>query len=277
MGLLKSSMLFSAGTVLSRFSGLARDMILAASFGSSVFMDAFFVAYRIPNLFREMLAEGALGGAFTKVYVDLNEKSKSEASQFLVDALFLVFVMATLICLLGILAAPWIVDLMTMLGGSSISPDLAVQATGLTRVLFPFLGIMMVGSVAMGALHQWGRFFLSAFAPVNFNIGYIIGIVALGPALEAQFGKTIHFLQTSSLVTGVACGVLLGGSLQVGFYMIGLWKKALKNNLTKPSFSLNPNTKRFLKIMLPAAFAASTGPINLVVNTNFATSPKKDR
>lgn len=272
MGLLKSSMWFSLGTVLSRLSGLARDMILASAFGSSVFMDAFFVAYRIPNLFREMLAEGALAGAFTKVYVALNEKDKNEASQFLVDALLLIFLAGSVICLLGIVMAPWIVELMTMLRGAAESEALVVQATGLTRILFPFLGVMMMGSVAMGALHQWGRFFLSAFAPVNFNIGYIIGIVAIGPSLEAMFGRTIDFLQTDSLVTGVALGVLLGGIAQVAFYYYGLWDRALKNLKNRPQIRLNDNTRRFLKIMMPAALAASTGPINLVVNTNFATS-----
>ena len=136
MSLAKSTSWFALGTLLSRFSGLARDAIVAGVFGATAALDAFFVAFRIPNLLRDMLAEGALSGAFTKVYSGLYESDRQAARQLLADALRFAFIAAVLVCGLGILFAEQLVDLMTIImQRSSDQTEFRLLATDLTKTV----------------------------------------------------------------------------------------------------------------------------------------------
>ena len=190
--LTKSSLLFAAGTFLSRVTGLLRDIIVTAFFGAGIMLDAFLIAFRIPNLFREMLAEGALANAFTKVFAELFESDPKRAKQFFADTLLLVTLVGMIISVTGILLAPSFVNLMTSF--SEPDPQLVENATHFTRILFPFLAIMMVGAIFAGALHQYGRFFSSAIAPIGFNMGYIFGATVLAAwfaGLPFHFGEKV--------------------------------------------------------------------------------------
>jgi len=274
MSLAKNSLLFTAGTFISRISGLVRDMVLAAVFGSSNLLEAFFVANRIPNLFREMLAEGALGGAFTKVYTSVASEDTERARRLLFDMLRISTCTLVLISLVGFLLAPYLVELFTLYSDNSGRPETFFTYTvGLTRVLFPFLGVAIMSSVAMGVLYERGRFFISALAPIFLNVGYIFGALVLGGYLTEFAPNWTETHIADPKVVGLAVGVLLGGigHFLAQFYFV--WKDLIKGetwDFSKQWFS--PDVKNVIRIMMPAAIAASSGPINLLVVTNFATS-----
>ncbi|MBF0440512.1 MAG: murein biosynthesis integral membrane protein MurJ [Oligoflexales bacterium] len=274
MSVVKSSLLFSMGTLISRISGLIRDQVVLAVFGASIYLDAFYVAYRIPNLLREMVAEGAMGSAFTKVYSSLFEEDRERAKKLLWDSLYFTFLLSLCICGIGILLAPYLVRAMTLAKPAGMLREVFLSnTTGLTRLLFPYLGMTIVGSIVMGALHQSGRFFLSAIAPIVFNIGNIIGALFFSELLEKYHPEWVQDLIGDPKITGLAIGVLVGG---IGHFFLQLWGiwSSVFNDIEWKVFNIpwSEDLKKVLIIMIPAAVAASSGPINVLINTNFATS-----
>ncbi len=274
MSVARNSLLFTLGTFFSRVSGLVRDMVLAAVFGSSNLLEAFFVANRIPNLFREMLAEGALGGAFTKVYTGVASEDPAKARKLLFDMLRISFCILILVSLIGFLAAPHLVKIFTLYSANSGRPETFLPYTvGLTRLLFPFLGIAVLASVVMGVLHERGRFFISALAPIFLNLGYILGALVLSSHLSVHAPLWVEAKVADPKVVGLALGVLLGGlgHFLIQFYFV--WRDLIRGETWSFSKSwFSPDVRRVFKIMMPAAIAASAAPINLLVVTNFATS-----
>ncbi|MFW7378013.1 MAG: murein biosynthesis integral membrane protein MurJ [Oligoflexus sp.] len=273
MSVAKSSFLFAAGTLLSRISGLIRDMVVVGVFGASALLDAFLVAFRIPNLLREMLAEGALGSSFTKVYSELMEKDRARAQQVLVDCIWLFTLVSIIVCFLGIIFAPQLVGLMTLQVETAERPEFLHNTIGLTRLLFPYLGLMIISSVVMGALHQGGRFFLSAFAPVGFNLGFILGAWLLADLMAKWDSPWVREYLGEPRIVGLAIGVLLGGLAQLimqGSSLAKLIFQKLPQAFGRRIW--NEETRKVVKLMLPASIAASAGPINVFINTNFATS-----
>ncbi len=270
----RSSFLFTFGTLISRITGLIRDMIILAVFGAGSLLDAFFVAFMIPNLFREMLAEGALGSSFTKVFSFLWEKDQEEAKKLFVDSLYFLTLASVLLCILGVIGAPYLVYINTFFVSKSASGDFFLQTTtGLTRLLFPYLLLSILSAIAMGALNQRGRFFLSAIAPVAGNVGFIVGALVLSNLFASSGFLWIEHLFAEPRITGLAVGVLLGGLLQIFIELWGLWKPILKKGLYLPTrIPWSPHLKEILFLMFPMAIAASAGQINIIVNTNFATS-----
>jgi putative peptidoglycan lipid II flippase len=268
----KSSLLFSSGTFLSRIAGLVRDRVVLATFGSSESMAAFVIAFRIPNLLREMLAEGALGNSFTKVYSSVFTQDQARARRLLFDTVLLMTMVSVIVCVIGILCAPWIVDLMTA-DGQGKSSSLVKSATGLTRLLFPFLGFMTIGAVFMGALHQRGRFFITAVSPLLFNIFNIIGAVWFSGLFVAYGPNWIEEVFADKAVTGFTVGVLLGGLAQMLVQFFGLAKE-LTAELKEWKFRIpwSDDVSKVLVLMAPMVLAASSGQVNVVVNTIFATS-----
>lgn len=274
MSVARSSFLFAFGTLFSRFGGLIRDMVVVGVFGASIFMDAFLIAFRIPNLLRDLVAEGALGSAFTKVFSSVWEEDRDRAVKLLWQALYLATIASFVICLLGIIFAPQLVHMMTLLsGGDASSEEFRHNAVGLTRLLFPYLGMTMVSAVTMGALHQKGRFFLSAVSPLAFNIGNIIGALAFAPLMVQFAPEWWPELIAEPAISGLALGCLVGGL----FYF--LWQlQAVSKDFLKDvkgvwrEWPWSNDIKNVFAIMIPAAIAASAGPINVFVNTNFATS-----
>ena len=274
MSLARSSLLFAAGTLLSRITGLVRDRAFLAVFGTSELMSAFVIAFRIPNMLREMLAEGALGSSFTKVYSGLDTIDPVRAQRLLIDALFLMVLVSAFVCSIGIVAAPLIVRLMTAENESG--PLLIATATGLTRLLFPFLGFMALGAVVAGALHKKGSFFASASAPVVFNLCNIAGALSFAPLLETHGGPWIETYVAPKSITGLACGVLLGGLGQVLFQAFDLRHEIRKSFHTwrASGWSLpwSPDIKQVIVLMAPMALASGGGQVKTVINNYFATS-----
>lgn len=248
---------------------MVRESVLMSFFGANWLLDAFFVAARIPGLFREMLAEGALSNAFTKVYSDLAERDRSQARELLLQALLTTTLLAVLISLLGWLLAPFFVTVISL---KVDNEEFSKNAIGLTRMMFPYLGLTMIMSVTMGALHKHGKFFLSAVSPVAFNIGQILGAIYLAKWFTASGPDWMEKVADKSLV-GLTTGLLLGALVQLAMQLAGL-RKVLRRDGASPArlTGMSPALRKMFVIMLPATIAASTGPINVVIATNFATS-----
>jgi len=241
-------------TLASRVLGFVRDMIIAAVFGASASLDGFFVAFRIPNLFRRLVAEGALSISFIPVYTEYLETRGEK------EALRLAQKMFTMMCLvlctvvgLGIIFSPGIVRVFAP--GFS-DTDLVLRTVSLNRVMFPYL--LMVGIVAfsMGVLNSRRYFFAPAFSPVLLNVGFIVGALTL----SKLFDQPLY---------GLACGVLLGGLMQLLLQIPWLVKSGFR---LKIDFRWDhPGIKRILRLLGPFLFATSIYQINILVNTMLAS------
>lgn len=268
MSVAKNTFLFTAGTILSRVLGLVREAVLAGVFGASQLLDAFFVANRIPNMLREMLAEGALGSSFTQRYAKLKVEDPQRASELVFNMLSLVFCVVGLISCLGIIFSPQIVSLLT-LAADERSSEFYSNTIFISRFLFPFILVMSLTSVVTGVLHQRGKFFVSAVSPIALNLGYISGALGFSYLFENNYSEFFNSIEVDPKLFGLAFGVMLGGIGQ------GLWQAIpiIKELLPKGKISLlNEDTKKVLFMMGPMILGASAGQINVLVNTNFATS-----
>jgi putative peptidoglycan lipid II flippase len=269
----KSSFLFSAGTFLSRISGLIRDQVVLGVYGATIYQDAFIIAFRIPNLLREIFAEGALGSSFTKVYSSLKVEDEQRARILLLQALYFTLILSLIICCLGLFFASDLVGGMTLLKKSAEEKQLLVdQATKLTRLLFPYLGFTIMSAVVMGALHQKGKFFLSAVSPIMFNLGNIVGALFFSRALEWYCPAWLSQVIAEPKISGLAFGVLIGGALHFGMMLYGIKKELKAGGISLRKLPWSEDLRKVLVLMTPAALAASTGPFNLFINTNFASS-----
>jgi putative peptidoglycan lipid II flippase len=255
----------SAGTVgiavmCSRIFGLIRDQIFAGMFGAGMAYDAFVVAFRIPNLLRDLFAEGALSTAFVTVFSDYDtNRTENQTWQLASNVLVFFAIALSIITLLGIFMAGPIVSLMAP--NFAEIPGKIYLTTKLTMIMMPFLVFISLAAVVMGILNTKGRFFVPAMASTFFNLGSIIGGVGLAILLP-RFGQPA--------IAGMAIGTLVGGILQLGMQLPALYKTGFifrfHLNLT------DPGLRRILRLMLPATIGLSATQINLFINTNFASS-----
>lgn len=273
MSVARSSLVFAFGTLLSRLSGLVRDRVIAATFGTSPLITAFWLAYRLPNMLRELLAEGALGSAFTKVYSSVSVEDKARAQKLLVEMLLLMTLVSVLVCTIGALLAPWLVDLFLLTAKPSADTELIRKTTvGLTRLLFPYLGLMVIGAISMGALHQKGGkgFFVTSASPISYNVITILGAIWFVGVARATFPPWVEDAIAEPGIVGFALFVLLGGLAQM-VIQVG----ALRGRLVEAwrdwrvRFPWSPDLKKVLVLMGPMVLAASSGQINVLVNTTF--------
>lgn len=250
----------------SRVLGLLREMMFAALFGGSKWMDCYNLAFRIPNLLRDLFAEGALSQAFVTTF---SKKLKSEgdqpAWQLANKMMTLAAVFMSIVSLLGVFAAPWIVDLLTMLDGKrgGTPADLAEQI-GLTvtmvRVMYPFIALVSLAALVMGMLNAKNVFGMPALSSCFFNLGSMIGGAAIGWWIDPAWGK-------NSLI-GFAIGVVIGGLAQLVCQFPALAKTGYR---FAADFRWNDSgVKKILQLMLPAVISASVTQINVVVNSMFA-------
>jgi len=250
----------SGAVMCSRVLGLVREQVFAGMFGAGFAYDAFVVAFRIPNLLRDLFGEGALSAAFVTVFSDYDTNKGSEATwQLASNVLVLIAILLSAITLLGIFFAEPVVHL--------LAPDFALipgktKLTGLmTVIMFPFLVFVALAAVVMGILNTRGKFFVPAMSSSFFNLGSITGGVSLALILP-------HFGQPA--IVGMAWGTLIGGLLQLLIQLPTLKKTGFK---FKPRLKLrDPGLKRILWLMLPATIGLSATQINIFVNTNFASS-----
>ncbi len=262
MNLLKAASTVSLLTLVSRITGLLREQLIAAMFGASAATDAYNVAFRIPNLFRRLFAEGAFSQAFVPMIGATREREGDEATQTLIDAVATVLAWALLgTCLVGVVAAPVLV---WVIGAGLQEFDTAVL---LTRVMFPYIGLMSLVALAAGILNTWRRFAVPAVTPVLLNLA-VIGAAWWGaPWLEARGMQPV-------LALGV--GVMLGGILQAAVQV-----PALRAIGKLPRIGIAPGavaaawrhagTRRVLKQMAPALLGVSVAQLSLVINTQIAT------
>src|SRR5437588_7467435 len=187
-------------TLLSRILGFVRDVVLARLFGAGLAADAFFVAYRIPNLLRELFAEGSMSAAFIPVFSEyLTKRTKRDAWELASAAFTTLLTILTGVCVLGILAAPWLVKLIAP--GFSDNPEREALTTLLTRIMFPYLLFIGLAALAMGVLNSVRSFAAPAFSPVMFNIAIIAAAFLLAPLFAEP-------------ILAVAVGVVIGGLAQ---------------------------------------------------------------
>ena len=255
--LLRSAGSISVATAMSRVLGLARDQVQSYYFGAGFVTDAFLAAFRIPNLMRDLFAEGALSSAFVPTFTAVRTKDGEEAAWTLARR-----VMSVLLVLLGVLSlliflfAPAIMHVYA----AGFSPEKLDLAIRMTRVLSPFLLAVALASVAMGVLNTFGRFFVPALAPASLNVAAILGMIALPPVLA--LGGWHPGLS-------LAIGAMVGGVLQFGVQLPGLYALGFRFRWDwRPK---DPGVVRIAKLMLPATIGQAATQINFLVDTWLAS------
>src|SRR5215470_12845334 len=253
--------IISIAVMASRVLGLVRDQVFAALFGAGLQYDAFLTAFRIPNLLRDLFAEGALSAAFVTTFSQvLVTKGKEEAIRLSNRMATLTIIVIMAISLVAWFEAPAIVRVLAP--GFFEVPGKAELTIHLTRVMIPFLLLVALAAQAMGILNALDYFGIPAIASAFFNIGSIVGGLLLGYLLGPSLGL--------SPIAGMAYGTLLGGLLQFGVQ----WPKILGAGFSyRPMFSFgDPGVRQILRLMGPAVIGTAAVQINVFVNTNFASA-----
>jgi len=250
----------SGAVMCSRVLGLVREQVFAGMFGAGYAYDAFVVAFRIPNLLRDLFGEGALSAAFVTVFSDFDTNRGRQATwQLASNVLVFISIVLSLITLLGIFLAGPIVNLLAP--NFSLVAGKTELTSLMTMVMFPFLIFVALSAVVMGMLNTRGKFFIPAMSSSFFNLGSIIGGVSLALLLP-RFGQPA--------IIGMAWGTLIGGLMQLAIQLPTLKKMGFR---FKPHLNLHdPGLRRILWLMLPATIGLSATQINIFVNTNFASS-----
>lgn len=244
----------------SRVLGLVREQVFAGLFGAGFAYDSFVVAFRIPNLLRDLFGEGALSAAFVTVFsaYDTN-RTQEETWKLASNVLNFILVLLSILVLCGLYYAGSIVSLLAPY--FSLIAGKAELTEKLTRIMLPFLVFISLSAVVMGVLNTKGRFFVPAMASSFFNLGSIIGGTILAFTLP-RYGHPA--------IVGMAIGTLIGGLLQLGCQLPSLFRTGFRY---KPVLNLaDPGLRQVLKLMIPATIGLSATQINLFINTNFASS-----
>ena len=248
---IKSAGIIGVATFSSRILGFVRDMVIARLFGATPAADAFFVAYRIPNLLRELFAEGSMSAAFIPVFTEYHTlKSKQDAWELASAAFTTLLTIVTGITLIGILGSAGIVWLLAP--GFHDDPTRLEMTAMLTRIMFPYLIFISLAALAMGVLNSLRAFAAPAFSPVFFNL-FIIGCaVFLAPTM-------------SEPIIGVAIGVVAGGAAQFAMQLPGLKSRGMLFG-----FKFNPGhpgVRKIGRLMIPSLLGLSVTQINITVST----------
>ncbi len=261
MSLFRSAATVSGLTLLSRVSGLVRDILVARAFGAGPLTDAFWVAFRIPNLLRRLFAEGAFSQAFVPILGAARANRGEDAVRTLLDRVALLLTLALMaITLAGIAAAPWVVSAMASgLRGAARETEFGA-AVWMTRMMFPYILCMSLVAFASGVLNTWRRFAVPAFTPVLLNLAMIGACLWLAPIVDVP-------------IYALSVGVMAGGVAQLAVQ----WAALARLGLT-PRLSLrvreawrDATVQRILKQMAPATLGVSVAQISLLINTNIAT------
>ncbi|MBW2560000.1 MAG: murein biosynthesis integral membrane protein MurJ [Deltaproteobacteria bacterium] len=251
----KAAWVVGLATLLSRVFGFIRDVVVAGFFGAGLATDAFFVAFRIPNLLRRLFAEGSLTIAFIPVFTEyLKKRSKEEALELAGVAFTLLSIVLALVSVAGILLSPWIV--MVMAPGFTDVPDKYELTVFLTRLMFPYIFFISLVALCMGILNSLRHFAAPALAPVVLNICMIASVFAL----RDFFAEPILSL---------AVGVMVGGILQLAMQFPFLLKVGAR---LKPNFHFgHPGVRRIGFLMLPAVFGAAVYQASILIGTILAS------
>lgn len=247
--------LMSAATFISRLLGYIKDMILAKYFGATGAADTFFVAFRIPNLLRELFAEGSMSSAFIPVLTEYQTKKGKQEANRLVKATFIfIIVFVGIICIAGIVFAPAIVTVIAP--GFLDNPQKFSDTVLLTRIMFPFLLFISLAALTMGALNTRGVFFVPALAPSILNIVTIISVLTLS-------------MRFTNPIIAVAIGVTAGGLMQFLIQVPAFFKQGY--GLFSVHGLWHPGLKRIGVLILPATAGMAVSQINIFISTILAS------
>ncbi len=266
VSLLKAASTVSLLTLASRVTGLVRDLLMASIFGANALTDAFNVAFRIPNLFRRLFAEGAFSQAFVPVLAGHRTQHGDEATRGLIDAVATVlFWVLVLTCLLGMLGAPALVWLLA--SGLRQSPQGFEAATFMTRWMFPYIGFMSLVALSAGVLNTWKRFAVPAATPVLLNLSMIAAAWLGAPQLAVRGIEPIY---------AMVGGVMAGGALQLAVQVPALARMGLLPRIGLGWARLRaawrePGVRRILTLMAPALLGVGVAQISLMINTQIAS------
>jgi putative peptidoglycan lipid II flippase len=259
MNLFKALLTVSGFTLLSRITGLARETLIARAFGASVYTDAFNVAFRIPNLLRRLSAEGAFSQAFVPILAEFKNQRGHDATKALVDATATVLAwVLVLLSVAGIFGATWVVY--TVATGLRNEGQAFPVAVHMTRIMFPYIALISLTSLAAGVLNTYRNFSVPAFAPLLLNVSFIVAALFVGPHLQTP-------------IYALAMAVVVGGVLQLAVQIPALIKIGMVPRIGfNPVAALaHPGVKRVLMKMVPATFAVSVAQLSLIINTNIAS------
>ncbi len=264
----RSAGIVSIAVMFSRVFGLAREMVFSRLFGAGFLYDAFVVGFRIPNLLRDLFAEGALSAAFVKVFTDYQIKKGEKEAWRLASLVFnLLAVILSGVTILGILLAPVYVPLIAW----GFPPEKAALAVTLTQIMFPFILLVALAAVAMGILNTKGRFGVPASASTAFNIVSILAGLGFayylsGGGWDASGNKdSIPALPAQWAIMGMAIGTLIGGAAQFLIQVPSLFKVGFRF-FPALSFS-DEGVKRVMRLMGPAIIGTSAVQIKVMVDT----------
>lgn len=249
----------SGMTMLSRITGLIREFLIARAFGASAYTDAFFIAFRIPNLLRRLFAEGAFSQAFVPILAQYKNQKGEAATKLLVDHVATILIWTLLLTTaVGIAASPVVVFLMA--SGFQDDPAVFDTSVAMTRLMFPYIVFMSFVALSGGILNTWREFKVPAFTPVLLNLSFIAAALALAPYLEQP-------------IYALAIAVIVGGMLQIAIQIPALRRVGMLPRLSiriGPALA-DPGVRRVLSQMVPATFAVSVAQISLMINSNIAS------
>lgn len=269
----RSAGIVSIAVMFSRVLGLVREMIFARYFGAGFLYDAYVVAFRIPNVLRDLFAEGALSVAFVKVFTDYQiNRSEKEAWRLASLILNLLAVIMSVICIVGILFSRQFVDLIA----DGFSPEKAALAATLTQIMFPFILLVALAAVAMGVLNTKGVFGIPASASTVFNIVSIIFGLGLaywlsgGGWLGSSDKNAIPDAASQWAIIGMAIGTLIGGGAQFLMQVPSLYKVGFRFS---PVLTFaDEGVRKVASLMAPAIIGTSAVQINVLINTYFVSA-----
>ncbi|MFQ5656308.1 MAG: murein biosynthesis integral membrane protein MurJ [Candidatus Methylomirabilales bacterium] len=245
----------SGATLVSRVLGYIRDVLIAYGFGVGLAADAFFVAFRIPNMARELLGEGALSAAFIPVFTEaLTKRGRPSAFRMASTVFWVMAIVLLVVCVIGIWGAPVIVNLIAF--GWRVDPERLALTISLTRTMFPYLFLIGLTALMMGILNSLGHFAAPAFSPALLNISLIFSILFLAPRLEEP-------------VYALAYGVLIGGILQLLFQFPPGWRRGVV--LTQMGEWKDPALPRIGRLMAPGVAGLAVTQLNIFITTLFAS------
>ncbi|MGL4995982.1 MAG: murein biosynthesis integral membrane protein MurJ [Deefgea sp.] len=255
MNLLKSLAAVSSMTLVSRVLGFARDAIMATIFGAGAAMDAWVVAFRLPNLLRRIFAEGAFSQAFVPILADKKTIEGHEAAKaFTAHVAGLLTLILAIVTLVGILAAPWII--WSTAHGLTKNQSQFELTTDLLRITFPYILLISLSSLAGAVLNTWNKFSVPAFTPTLLNISFIIFALFLTPYFDPP-------------IMALACALLVGGVAQLAYQLPHLKKIGM---LVRPKLDFkDPGVWRVIKQMGPAILGVSVSQISQIINQSLAS------
>ena len=258
MNLFRALATVSSFTLLSRITGLARDMLISRIFGASAATDAFNVAFRLPNLLRRMFAEGAFQQAFVPMLADVRSGGDAGRTESFAGHVASALFWALLaVSVAGVIGAPLLVWVIA--SGLARDPSAFELATVMTRWMFPYILFMSLVALIAGVLNTYRRFAVPAFTPVLLNVSFIACALWLAPRLAQP-------------IMALAFAVLIGGIAQLALQWAAVRRLGVRLRIGTPRAAFgDADVRRVIGLMLPALFAVSVAQLSIIINTNIAS------